>query len=142
MTHNTATKNKKPIDVLEPYKEIILNSVCPCPQGSIALSTAKNAIEAYKKSTDDVDGILELMIYYVECGVEYITEYGGISSNYHMDIETMFEDILTFLKKHKADNIEFYMPRLRSIIKELKETGYGSDEHMQQCLEMAFEDQM
>lgn len=57
----------------------------------MSLSTGKAAISAYKKTINDTEGLLELMVFYVECGNKFTVDYGDIDEQCYYSIETMFE---------------------------------------------------
>lgn len=99
-------------EILAPYKKIIKNSLYPSFSNPISLSTGKAAISAYKKTTNDPDGTLELMMFYVECGNQFTVDLGDIDENFYCSLETMFEKILEILKTKQPDKKNQYLPRL------------------------------
>jgi len=56
---------------LEEYKFIIEDSICPTEpwKKDVSLSTGRKAIRDYKKALGNPEGLIDLMIYYCECGV-------------------------------------------------------------------------
>jgi len=70
-----------PAKPLHRYKAIIHKNLFPdVMTGTAPLSfvPVRKAISDYKKATGDLKGVLELMVYAVECGNDFTLEYGDI----------------------------------------------------------------
>jgi hypothetical protein len=112
----TSHKSNKSEQTLKPFKTIIKKALYPKLGDPISLSTGKLAIQAYKSTTNDSDGVLELMMFYVECGNKFTVEYGDIDEQFYYSIETMFEKIISTIKKSKQSTIDAYLPRLIEVV--------------------------
>lgn len=62
--------------------------------GRLCLNEAKKAITDFKKLTGDEFKTAELMLYYVELGVEYTNSFGDIYESFYSSMETMYEKVL------------------------------------------------
>jgi len=67
-------------DALKPYKKIIEDALFPdvMANDSVEIATAKKAISDYGKAVGDPKGMLELMLYFVECGARFSLDCGYV----------------------------------------------------------------
>ena len=81
------------IDSLKPYKKIIEKALYPSITSNrgISLKDGKKAISDYKKSTKDDLGTMELMLFYVECGHKFTSEYGDIDEPFYNSLISVLE---------------------------------------------------
>jgi hypothetical protein len=128
------------IDPIKPYKEIIEQSLYPDPIANdpISLSNGRKAISRYRKAVGDPNGILELMVYYVECGNQLTVEYGDIDEKFYNSLESMFVDVLEILSKCEQETVNNYLPRLRILVDKAKGIGWGYYDNMSDYLFEAF----
>ncbi|OGB83791.1 hypothetical protein A3F66_00595 [candidate division TM6 bacterium RIFCSPHIGHO2_12_FULL_32_22] len=104
----------------------------------ISLSTGRNAISAYKKSTGDNDGIIELMVFYVERGNQFTVDFGDINEQFYNSLISMFRKIVSILQKSSQFIVDLYLPRLRAIVKSAEGIGWGYYGEISECIEEAF----
>ena len=111
---------------LEKYKLIIEKNICPIEpwKKDVSLSTARKAISDYKKARGDPEGLLDLMIYYCECGVNFTLEFGDIDERFYGSIESMYENAFKFLKTNPQYKDQF-LQRLKQIVNNTKDIGWG-----------------
>lgn len=124
--------------ILKPYKEIIMNSLYPKIGNGISLSTAKNAITAYKNTTNNNEGVLELMMFYVEAGNKCTLDYGDIDEHFYSSIEGVFEKVVYTIKNGDQNMVNNYLPRLKAVVKSAEGMGWGYYDFMSECLNEAF----
>ena len=132
--------SSKSTEILKPYKTIIQKSLYPSFNDSLSLSTGKAAIQAYKKTTNDPDGLLELMMFYVECGNKFTVEYGDINEQFYNSIEIMLEKVVNIVKNNNPQIIDIYLPRLLEVVKSADGIGWGYYDHISEVLQEAFPD--
>ncbi len=120
------TRFSNPEAGLEKYKLIIEKNICPIEpwKKDVSLSTGRKAISDYKKARGEPEGLLELMIYYCECGVNFTLEFGDIDERFYGSIESMFENVFKFLKTN-PQYIDQFLPRLKQIVNSTKGIGWG-----------------
>ena len=111
---------------LEEYKLIIEESICPAEpwKRDVSLSTGRKAIRDYKKALGDPEGLIDLMIYYCECGVNFTNQFGDIDERFYASIESMYESTLQLLKKHNHCK-EIYITRVEDIVSNTRNIGWG-----------------
>lgn len=114
-------------DALEDAKKKIRNQFFPKRGlGRLNLATAKSAITAFKKICDDPEKVIDLQLFYVECGVEFTNEYGDINESFYSSMERMYETAIKSLIKTKNTSLtEKLMPRLKKIVNDVSGIGWG-----------------
>jgi hypothetical protein len=134
------TTNKKLVSatILKPYKKIIMNSLYPKWGNDISLSTAKSAISAYKQTTENGIGVLELMMFYIETGNKCTVDFGDIDEQFYSSIEGMFEKVVNKIKKSDQNTIDQYLPRLKAVVNSANGIGWGYYDFISECLEATF----
>jgi len=90
---------------------------------SIRFSVGKKAISDYFKATKDRIGQLELMIYYVEIGNQFIIDFGDIDEPFYSSLESMFNRILSNIENQPTTIQKQYLPRIENIVYSVRNTG-------------------
>ena len=128
------------IDPIKPYKEIIEQSLYPDPMSRkpISLSNGKKAISRYRKAVGDPKGVLELMVYYVECGNQLTVDYGDIDEQFYNSLESMFVEVLKILASSDEQTIDMYLPRLTTLVDKAEGIGWGYYDNMSEYLAEQF----
>lgn len=119
------------------YKKIISTNICPDPPKPLKLSVAKKAIQEFKKAVKNDKEMMELMIYYVEKGVEFTLMYGDIDAAFYASLESMFSSVIENLKTHVGLQQQF-LPRAIEIVHSTKNIGWGFHDYLYQTLKEAF----
>lgn len=110
--------------VLTKQKEVIKNEFFPKRgYGKARLSVAKKSISEFKKLSNDKEQIAEIMLYYVEMGVEFTNDYGDISESFYMSMEGMFEQVVKFIVKEKLEKM--FVDRCSDVVKDTNGIGWG-----------------
>ena len=110
----------KPEEAVTYYKQKIKNLLW---QERINLREARKAIGDFKKISKSSEHILELMVFYVENGVEMGEEYGDMYEAFYSSMEAIFDQIIKMLNKNK-ELMPTFKERLDSIIDKSCE-GWG-----------------
>ena len=112
---------------LEPYRSIISESLYPdvYKNKPIRLSKGKKAISDYFKATKNKVGQLELMVHYLETGNQFTVEFGDIDEQFYSSLESMFERILTVLRKQSNEVQEKYFSRIEDVVSSARNIGWG-----------------
>ena len=138
-TKNHKAKNFASEDMLKPYKNIIRKALYPSINNSISLSTGKGAITAYKNTTNCREGILELMMFYIECGNKLTVDFGDIDEQFYYSLERMFQKVVDTIKNNQ-ELIDIYLPRLKRVVKSAEGIGWGYYDTIEESLKGAFPD--
>ena len=97
----------------------------------LSLKSAKTVISDFKKIAKNKENIAELMLYYVECGVEFTSTYGDIDEAFYYSIESMFSDFVSVL--NNLDSNAYYernADRIKEMCLSTDCVGWGFQEEM------------
>ena len=113
--------------ILEAYRKVIKNEFFPEKwHGTLRYSVAKKAIRDYSKASGDFAGTMELMLFYVENGVEFTSEYGDIDEEFYQEIYSAFEEFCTRLETPKGKTLyAVFRERLLKIRRKTKGMAWG-----------------
>jgi len=112
---------------LDHYKGIIKKEFFP-DRGDpkMRLSAAKKALGDYRKATNDVEGIVELMVFYVETGVKFTNAYGDINEQFYASMEGAYKDAVDMLNLEEDPELTAkFRPRLNAIVEDTDGIGWG-----------------
>jgi len=114
-------------DTLKPYKRVIQDAVYPSLEDNEVwdLERAENAILRYSKSTDDVKGEAELLIFFVECGNDFTLSYGDIDGEFYDSMLTMYEKAILAVSDLPVKEQNPFKERLRDIMDSSSGIGWG-----------------
>jgi hypothetical protein len=98
----------------------------------LRLAEAKKVINEFKKATKDEKRTVELMLFYVEQGVEFTNSYGDISEGFYSSMVKMFEQVAIECDRDEELYREF-ANRLEAVISESRGTGWWFHENLVDC---------
>jgi hypothetical protein len=120
---NTLTESGK-TEVVRKYNKIIKNEFFPeRGMGRLNLAVARKAVNDFKKISTSSFDIANIMIFYVENGVEFTNEYGDINESFYSSIECMFESALKYIRVTEQEE-EFYTC-CEKIVNDTSGIGWG-----------------
>ena len=97
----------------------------------LSLKNARTVISDFKKVSQSKENIAELMLFYVECGVEFTNMYGDINEAFYYSIESMFADFVRVL--NNLDSEAYYnrnADRIKEMCLSTDCVGWGFPEEM------------
>jgi hypothetical protein len=110
--------------LVEKYKAAIYKQFFPARGiGNPKLSVARQVVSDYKKIAPSPEGLADLMIFYVESGVEFTNTYGDIDEPFYHSMESMYEQLLKHLSKHNL--LELFEESCKEIVDDTKNIGWG-----------------
>ncbi len=119
--------------ILKKYKSLLLEYLNPEPPARINLREARNTVNRFKKTSSIKNNIIDIMIYYVELGVDYSNKYGDMYEGFYGSLESMFDSILALLKTNSDAN-NYFLPRLSCLVLSSKNLGYGFYDYLDDSL--------
>lgn len=113
--------------IAEAYKNKIYNVFFPKSMNSqFKISNAKKAVSDFKKLCSDQKFVIDMMLYYVEMGVEFTNTYGDIDEDFYNSVEGMYEAVVKAINKCKDSKIfRLYSNRLTSVVDNTRGIGWG-----------------
>ena len=111
-------------EVSEKYKSIIKQEFFPERGfGRARLSVARKAVSDYKKVSASKFGVADMMLYYVEVGVQFTNTYGDIDEAFYSSMESMYERAVKYIVLHGMRRQ--FEERCRRIITDTSGIGWG-----------------
>ena len=112
-------------DLYQKSKKQIINEFFPERGfGKMRLSVAKKAITEFKNVSNDEHKTIDLMIYYVEVGVEFTNTYGDIDEPFYNSMISMYGNVISKIAKRLALYDQF-TERLETIVENTAGIGWG-----------------
>lgn len=110
--------------VIKKYKQQIENEFYPV-RGlpKMRLSVARKAVTETKKLGIPTDSLADLMLFYVETGVQFINDYGDIDEKFYSSLESMFGKALELMNKEGI--LDTFKDRAYEILENSSNTGWG-----------------
>jgi len=127
-------------DVVASYKARIKNEFFPARgYGQARLSVARKAVNDYKRLAPSPASVADLMLYYVEMGVQFTNAYGDISEPFYSSMEKMYASAADYMAEHKL-RAEF-RDRCRRIVADTSGIGWGFHDMLSQIYDEYFPDE-
>ena len=122
-------------DVLEETKRKVHNQFfTKRGMGRLSLSKAKSDIAAFKKICNDPAKLIDLQLYYVECGIEFTNAYGDISESFYNSMGGMYEKVVnSLIESRDVDMIRRFEPRLSKAVDDTEYIGWGFGDWLAEC---------
>jgi len=124
---------KKYKDIIE--KEFIEGKTRGLPKARF--SVARQALNDFKKLTNEPELIADMMLTYVESVSWFNTEYGTDVEDFYTRAEDMFETVLEFMQKHQL--LEKFQRRAYNLVHNATE-GYGHQDSLCDRYEQVYSD--
>lgn len=115
-------------ELLNKYKSKVREGIYPKRGYELKLSISRKAINDFKKLGTSSDSIARLMLYYVECGVEFTNEFGDIDEPFYTSIENTYTKALELI--HKESLLDKFNEQAKKIVEESSETGWGFHDYL------------
>jgi hypothetical protein len=127
-------------EVAEKYKSIIKHEFFPTRGfGRAQLSVARKAVSDYRKVSDSKFGVADVMLYYVEMGVQFTNEYGDIDEAFYNSMESMYERAVKYIVQHRMQGQ--FEERCRRIVADTSGMGWGFHDGLSYIYEEYFREE-
>ena len=109
---------------LDEYKKIIYNEFYPSRgEPKCRFSVCRKAVSDFKKLKPDTICIADLMLFYIETGVEFTAEYGDMWEQYYTTLENNFGKTMEFICNNGY--LEEFRLRIEKMLKNAEHCGWG-----------------
>jgi hypothetical protein len=113
-------------EVLESYRSKIVEQFFPKRGfGKLKLAEARKAIRDFRKATGNIPGTAELLMAYVENGVNFTREYGDIDERFYDSVESALDELAKLLRADARDLYPQFRDRLADIEEKTDGIGWG-----------------
>ncbi len=110
--------------VREKYRRIVQHEFYPSRGfGKARLAVARKAVADYKKVAGSVEGVADLMLFYVETGVRFTNDYGDIEEAFYLSMERMYASALKWIRQHGLE--AGFEERCARIVTDTRDIGWG-----------------
>ncbi|MFA6403176.1 MAG: DUF6155 family protein [Salinivirgaceae bacterium] len=87
------------------------------------IAIGKKAISDFRKLKPSEESLIDLLICYVESGVEFTNDFGDINEGFYSSLESVYHEAMKLIDKYGLhDN---YKIRANEILKETENIGWG-----------------
>ncbi|AZR72686.1 hypothetical protein BBF96_04340 [Anoxybacter fermentans] len=130
---------EKEEEIMEKYLQIIRDEFFP-ERGvpTLRYSIMRKAISDFKKISKTPKNIAELMMSYVEFGVDFTNVYGDISARFYNSIFSMYEKTISYILKNNLQ--QYFKERCRKVMEKSRGIGWGFGDDMECLYYENFED--
>ncbi len=115
--------NPNETEIPKVYKAKVREAFYPKRGFGFKLSVGKKAISDFRKLKPSIESLVDLLLCYVENGVEFTREFGDINEAYYSSIESVFADSMKLIDKNGLH--ELFKLRADDVLKKTENTGWG-----------------
>jgi hypothetical protein len=116
--------NKDVEEVLNKYRKQIENEFYPARgEPKMRLAAARKAVNEAQKLGIPAESMADLMLFYVETGVEFTNDYGDINEAFYNSMESMYLKALKFMGKKGL--LKQFENRSLQIVNKTVDIGWG-----------------
>ena len=122
-------------------KKILMQSIYPDDMkyfSSDSFMTAMETLEASKTMFNDQESLIDVTLFFVECGTQFLVDLGDIEEDFCVEIEDAFEGIVDCIKNSDAIIFEKYKERLYRINEMAHGSGFGHGDQIREILDEKF----
>ena len=110
--------------ILEKHKNEIKKEFFPSRGfGKARLSVAKKSISEFKKLSNNKEKIADIMLFYVEMGVQFTSSYGDIDGPFYVSMESAYEQAVKYIVGGKLESQ--FIGRCLDVINDADGIGWG-----------------
>ena len=104
-------------------KDKVYEAFFPKRGNRLRLSEGKKAISDFRKLGASKELLADLMLFYVETGVEFTNEFGDIDEPFYNSVASVYLQALTLMKKEKI--LDKFSDRAKVIVDDTSNIGWG-----------------
>lgn len=114
--------------ILEQYKEKVTEGFFPKRGYQIKLSISRKAINDFKKLGSSEESVADLLLHFVENGVEFTNEYGDIDESFYTSVEKTYSNALDLIDKNGL--LDKFEKRAYKIVTDTEGIGWGFHDYL------------
>ena len=105
------------------YQDKIFYAFYPLRGNTFKLKEAKQALSDFKKLGSSTELVADLMLFYVETGVNFTIDYGDVNEAFYNSLATTYVNSLTLMRKENM--LDKFQGRVEKIVNDTREIGWG-----------------
>jgi hypothetical protein len=110
-------------ELFNKYRDKVLEAFFPKRGNNFKFKDGKKAISDFKKLEPSADLLADLMLFYVETGVEFTNHFGYIDDAFYSSMATTYSTALTLMKKE--DLLDKFADRAVKVVRETSDIDWG-----------------
>ena len=110
------------------YKQRVLEAFYPKRGTGLKLKETKLAIADFKKLGTSVELLADLKLFYVECGVQFTNDFGGMDESFYLSLARMYKKALDLM--HTGNLLKSFQDRSLKIVIDTKDIGWGFHDYI------------
>jgi hypothetical protein len=114
--------------LIEQYKQRVTEGFFPKRGDQLKLSISRKAINDFKKLGTSDESVADLLLHFVENGVEFTNVYGDINENFYISIGNTYSNALNLIEKNGM--LDRFSKRAYNIVADADGIGWGFYEHL------------
>ena len=114
--------------LLEQYKDKVTEGFFPKRGDQIKLSISRKAINDFKKLGVSQESLADLLLHFVECGVELTNIYGDINENFYSSVGNTYNKALEIIDNNGL--LEKFKARAMKIVNDTENIGWGFHDYL------------
>ena len=123
--------------VNDKYKRVLQDEFFPSRGiGRARLSVAKKALSDYRKVGPEPGGMADLMLFYVEQGVQFTLAYGDIDEPFYNSMESVYDQVLKHLLKWELQ--DSFQARCKQVVQDTEGMGWGFHDALAEIYQETF----
>ena len=115
-------------ELFEKYRDKVFEAFYPKRGYDFKLKDGKKAISNFKKLGASAGLIADLMLFYVETGVNFTNDFGDIDENFYKSLGKTYVEALTLLQKENL--LDQFQDRANKVIKDTEDIGWGFHDYL------------
>lgn len=109
--------------ILDKYKEKVTEGFFPKRGFQLKLSISRKAINDFRKLGTSYESLADLLLHFVENGVEFTNAYGDINESFYESVENTYSSALEIIEKNGLTGS--FKKRAYKIVTDSADTGWG-----------------
>ena len=115
--------NRNENEILSQYKEKVTGGFFPKRGCQPKFSVSRKALNDFKKIGCSQENYADLLLHYVECGVEFTVTYGDIDEQFYTTIENAYGKALDLMDKVSV--LDKFYDRASKVLSDTDGMGWG-----------------
>lgn len=123
-------------ELFNKYRTKVYEAFYPKRGFGYKLKQGKLAISDFKKLGTSTELVTDLMLFYVETGVEFTNDFGDISESFYSSLESTFEQALKLMQK--ANLLDKFADRAEKVVADTINIGWGFHDSLSDSYEQFY----
>lgn len=109
--------------LFDKYRDKVFEAFYPSRGYNYKLKDGKQAISDFKKLGPSTDLLADLMLFYVETGVQFTNDFGDVDEGFYSSLEKTYVAALTLMRKENL--LDKFADRSAKVVSDTSDIGWG-----------------